>query len=57
MSIDRTFSGFNINTSSIKISSDYFVTKIGFSKNVYPINGKEYHKIQFLDKTKGVFFE
>ena len=57
MSIDQTFSGFNINASNIKITSDYHVQRIGFSKSVYPINGKEYHKIQFLDKTNGVFFE
>ena len=57
MSIDQTFSGFNINTSNVKISSDYYVQRIGFSKTAYPINGKEYHKIQFLDKAKGVFFE
>ena len=57
MSIDQTFSGFNINASIIKITSDYNLQRIGFSKSVYPINNKEYHKIQFLDKTKGVFFE
>ena len=57
MSIDQTFSGFNINASNIKITSDYHIQRIGFSKSVYPINGKEYHKIQFLDKTNGVFFE
>ena len=57
MSIDQTFSGFNINTSNIKISSYYYVQRIGFSKSVYPINDKVYHKIQFLDKVKGVFFE
>ena len=57
MSIDQTFSGFNINASNIKITSDYHVQRIGFSKSVYSINNKEYHKIQFLDKTKGVFFE
>ena len=57
MSINQTFSGFNINASNIKISSDYYVQRIGFSKFVYPINDKFYHKVQFLDKTKGVFFE
>ena len=57
MSIDQTFSGFNINASNIKITSDYHVQRIGFSKSVYPINDKVYHKIQFLDKAKGVFFE
>ena len=57
ISIDQTFSGFNINASNIKITSDYHVQRIGFSKSVYPINGKEYHKIQFLDKANGVFFE
>ena len=29
----------------------------GLVKSVYPINDKVYHKIQFLDKTNGVFFE
>ena len=57
MSIDQTFSGFNINTSNIKISSDYYVQRIGFSKTAFPINNKEYHKIQFLDKSEGIFFE
>ena len=57
MSIDQTFSGFNINASNIKITSDYFVQRIGFSMTAFPINNKEYHKIQFLDKTKSVFFE
>ena len=57
MSIDQTFSGFNINTSKLQISTGYYVQRIGFSKTAYPINGKEYHKIQFLDKTNGVFFE
>ena len=31
MSIDQTFSGFNINASNIKITSDYHVQRIGFS--------------------------
>ena len=57
MSINQTFSGFNINASNIKITSDYYLQRIGFSKTAYPINDKEYHKIQFLDKAKGVFFE
>ena len=57
MSIDRTFSGFNINTSKLQISAAYFIQRIGFSKTAYPINGKIYHKIQFLDKTTGIFFE
>ena len=57
MSINQTFSGFNINASNIKISSDYYLQKISFSKSVYPINNKVYHKIQFLDKANGVFFE
>ena len=57
MSIDQTFSGFNINTSKLQISTGYYVQRIGFSKTAYPINGKEYHKIQFSDKTNGVFFE
>ena len=57
MSINQTFSGFNINATNIKITSDYYLQRIGFSKSVYPINDKVYHKIQFLDKAKGVFFE
>ena len=57
MSIDRTFSGFNINTSKLQISTGYYVQRIGFSNTAYPINDKEYHKIQFLDKANGVFFE
>ena len=57
MSINQTFSGFNINASNIKITSDYYLQRIGFSKTAYPINDKKYHKIQFLDKAKGVFFE
>ena len=57
MSINQTFSGFNINAANIKITSDYFVQRIGFSMTAFPINNKEYHKIQFLDKTKSVFFE
>ena len=57
MSINQTFSGFNINASNIKITSDYYLQRIGFSKTAYPINDKEYHKIQFLDKANGVFFE
>ena len=57
MSIDQTFSGFNINKSKLQISTGYYVQRIGFSKTAYPINDKEYHKIQFLDKAKGVFFE
>ena len=57
MSIDQTISGFNINTSKIKIATAYYIQRIGFSKTAYPINDKEYHKVQFLDKAKGVFFE
>ena len=57
ISIDQTFSGVNINTSKLQIYTGYYIQRIGFSKTAYPINGKEYHKIQFLDKTNGVFFE
>ena len=57
ISIDKIFSGYTLNASSLQISSGYFIQRIGFSKTTYPINGKEYHKIQFLDKTNGVFFE
>ena len=57
ISIDKIFSGYTLNASSLQISSDYFVQRIGFSMTAFPINNKEYHKIQFLDKTKSVFFE
>ena len=57
ISIDKIFSGYTLNASSLQISSGYYVQRIGFSKTAYPINDKVYHKIQFLDKTKGVFFE
>ena len=57
ISIDKIFSGYTLNASSLQISSGYYIQRIGFSKTAYPINDKEYHKIQFLDKTKGVFFE
>ena len=57
ISLDKIFSEYTLNASSLQISSDYFVQRIGFSKNTYPINGKEYHKIQFLDKTNGIFYE
>ena len=42
ISLDKIFSGYTQNASSLQISSDYFVQRIGFSKNTYPINGKEY---------------
>ena len=57
ISIDKIFSGYTLNASSLQISSDYFVQRIGFSMTAFPINNKEYHKIQFLDKTKSVFFK
>ena len=57
ISIDKIFSGYTLNASSLQISSGYYIQRIGFSKTAYPINDKEYHKIQFLGKTKGVFFE
>ena len=57
ISLDKIFSGYTLNASSLQISSDYYVQRIGFSMTAYPINNKEYHKIQFLDKTKLVFFE
>ena len=57
ISLDKMFSGYTLNASSLQISSDYYVQRIRFSMTAYPINNKEYHKIQFLDKAKGVFFE
>ncbi|KAL9955875.1 hypothetical protein ACROYT_G037268 [Oculina patagonica] len=57
MSIDQTLSGFKINASNIKISSDYYVQRIGFSNTAMSVNSREYHKVQFLDKTMGIFFE
>ena len=57
ISIDKIFSGYTLNASNLQISSGYYIQRIGFSKTAYPINDKEYHKIQFLDKTKSVFFE
>ena len=57
ISLDKIFSGYTLNASSLQISSDYYVQRISFSMTAYPINNKEYHKIQFLDKAKGVFFE
>ena len=57
ISIDKIFSWYTLKASSLQISSGYHVQRLGFSKTAYPINDKEYHKIQFLDKAKGVFFE
>ena len=55
--LNKILSGYTLSSSSIQISPGYYVQRIGFSKTAYPINGKVYHKIQFLDKANGVFFE
>ena len=57
ISIDKIFSGYTLNSSNLQISSGYHIQRIGFSKTAFPINDEKYHKIQFLDKANGVFFE
>ena len=41
----------------IKIIFRYEIQRIGFSPNLYVANGPEFHKILFLEKSRGTFFQ
>ena len=38
------------------LSLPYKIQKVGFSKNFYNLYEKEFHKISFLEKANGTFF-
>ena len=44
------------NANRVNIHFPYKVQKIGFSKNFYNLYEKEFHKISFLEKANGTFF-
>ena len=44
------------NANRVNIYFPYKVQKIGFSKNFYNLYEKEFHKISFLEKANGTFF-
>ena len=41
----------------ILINFDYHIQRIGISPNYYAVDGSEFHKIMFLEKSKGTFFQ
>ena len=41
----------------ILIHFRHYIQRIGFSPKFYAVNGPEFHKILFLEKSKGTFFQ
>ena len=39
------------------IHFEYYIQRIGFSPNYYAVDGAEFHKIMFLEKSKGTYFQ
>lgn len=54
--ITKTFDSASNISSVFKVHLPYFIQKMGYSKNAYEVNGKEYWKMAFIEKTKGTYF-
>ena len=55
--ISRTFTPISFTATKILIGMDYYVQRVGFSPNYYNVDGKEFHRILFLEKSRGTFFQ
>ena len=54
--ISKTVSPGAIQADRVNIHLPYKIQRIGFSKNFYNLYEKEFHKISFLEKANGTFF-
>jgi hypothetical protein len=55
--ITETFTPDSYIPVSLIINLPYYIQRIGYSKIAYEINGKEYWKTAFIEKSKGTYFE
>ena len=55
--INETIVPSNYQANRIVIHLPYKIQRIGFSENFYNLYDEEFHKISFLEKSRGVFFE
>lgn len=55
--ISRYVSAIDFTSTKILIGFDYYVQRIGFSDNYYNIDGEQFHRILFLEKSRGTFFQ
>ena len=55
--INKTIVANSFQANRVVIHLPYKVQRIGFSKNFYNLYEKEFHKISFLEKANGTFFE
>ena len=55
--INKTIIPSNIYANRLAINFQYKLQRIGFSKNFYNLYEKEFHKISFLEKAAGTYFE
>lgn len=54
--ITETFAPENYSSLIFMVHIPYVIQRMGFSKNAYEANGKEYWKMVFMEKSKGTFF-
>jgi len=56
--ITETLSSVNyFRTDKIQLDLQFHIIRVGFSPKSYDVNGPEFHKILYLEKSKGTFFE
>ena len=53
----KTFTASNFSSNTIFIDLRYKIQRIGFSPTFIAARGPEFHKILFLEKSKGTFFQ
>ena len=57
ISITETVSSEAFSANKIYINLRFWIQRIGFSPNVYDEDDNDFHKILFLEKSKGTYFE